>query len=338
MPTDRTPPRQRVDTVPAGAAVTALLDRLGRIPSQRRDFRIGEREALSRYGLAPTLLHPLLELGFPARTEDGAYSYDAADLVNLSLQLRRGALSRALTRFWPRALSALTGPGPAGYRVGHQAACPEPDRPGHNACEFTVLTPEGERTVQRPVRADPGPVLETELWLRTDWPDLPPPMAGVVAEVADLEFMWLPRSLRWDTAFMRRTGLADCMGVSRLLVEEARARGLPARTAYGLVVAPPYATHHYWAEAGVGGDWVPLDPLMIKAMLGWGVLDHREWHPARSLGGMLCRLAADRTPVVTHDGVPCASSYPTRGLTPTPAQDTGAHHSGAPDDNKEDRA
>lgn len=63
-----------------------------------------------------------------------------------------------------------------------------------------------------------------------------------------------------DALTALRLGEASCNGKSRLLVALARRAGIPARLVGGLVMREGVTrTTHQWAEAYVGGHWVPLD-------------------------------------------------------------------------------
>jgi transglutaminase-like putative cysteine protease len=54
----------------------------------------------------------------------------------------------------------------------------------------------------------------------------------------------------------------DCNEHTVLYVAFARALGLPARTAAGLVSIRGRFYYHAWPEVWVGGDWLALDPTL----------------------------------------------------------------------------
>jgi hypothetical protein len=56
------------------------------------------------------------------------------------------------------------------------------------------------------------------------------------------------------------TGQGDCNEHTVLYVAMARALGLPARTAVGLVYLDGSFFYHAWPEVWIGGDWVAVDP------------------------------------------------------------------------------
>jgi len=63
-----------------------------------------------------------------------------------------------------------------------------------------------------------------------------------------------------DALTALRLGEASCNGKSRLFVALARAAGIPARLVGGLILeSTTKKTSHQWAEAYLGGHWVPFD-------------------------------------------------------------------------------
>jgi hypothetical protein len=169
-----------------------------------------------------------------------------------------------------------------------------------------VLTPERRWVRERLTERRPAVRLAatSTFRLHKDWPDLPPEVLDLAAEVGRLEFTSLPIGLGFDLEFVRRTGLVDCAGAAYLLYKEAQQRGLPVRFSMGLVVVVPYASVHCWTEFLVEDTWVPVDPLMINALIRWGLLDGERWHFGRSIGAILGRLSNRAGPIATHNGEP----------------------------------
>lgn len=65
-----------------------------------------------------------------------------------------------------------------------------------------------------------------------------------------------------DALTCLRLGESSCGGKSRLFVALARAAGIPARTVGGLILKEStWQSTHVWAEAWIGGYWVPFCPL-----------------------------------------------------------------------------
>lgn len=81
---------------------------------------------------------------------------------------------------------------------------------------------------------------------------------------------WVHRHVRYALDFnpfnasqVLSEGRGDCSEGALLLVALARSLGLPAREAYGLVLAssePLGFGYHAWAEVAVGEAWLPVDP------------------------------------------------------------------------------
>ncbi len=288
-----------------------LLDKLARIPAEARVFDTTASAARRRYGISPDVLGSLSDHGFPVSYEDGQARYEESDLVNLSLQLKRGSIYRTLTRYWPRALAKLDDAERVGYQLGYVAECPGD---GQGTCCFRLLTPDRGYVDLRRTPQDSGRLYSTEIFLPSVWPELPRTACALVESVGDLELFWLPQALRTDVDFMRHSCLANCRGVSQILLAEGAKRGIPVRLAWGLLMPPPFAMTHQWAEIDVDGQPIPIDPLVINAMLRWNVLDARRWTPGRSLGGVLCRLSPDPVSVVTHNRRHVTASFPVRHL------------------------
>jgi hypothetical protein len=295
------------------ADLIALVEKLRRIPDSSRQFRRPAEWAWRRLRIRPELLAYLTERGLP-NLNPGAYEgpdYDQLDLVNCSLLLGQGTVARAVRRFWPIALGRAAEGTRARYEMQFQVRCPAP---GHESpCHFEAALPDGER-LARSVEPGAPPGLAVHLSPEIEWPELPPGMRTVTHAMQDLEFAVLHESIRWDLDFIRASSLADCAGGARFLAAEADRLGLPHRLSFGYIVAPPFAVEHYWTDLRVGDVWVPIDPVLIRNMVGWGVLDGGDWPLHRSIGPLVVRIAESYVPVVTHDGAPIPFTLPVRLL------------------------
>ena len=301
---------------PAPADVSALVAKLRRIPDSARRFVETPESARAQFLLRPAMLDLLTATGLPVRRIDGRPHYDRHDLTNCSLHLSVGAAARTARRFWPAALRRVADAGHARYEIQYQIRCPAP---GHAApCSFVLVLPGG-RVLERTGTHGRGLQVAVQVAVEGRWPDLPSAVRTVLDEaVGEAEFMMLPTDVRYDTRFLQASRLGDCAGVTRLLVRQGRAAGLPARPAFGLIVAPPFAAEHFWAEFLVDGRWVPVDPVLIRAMLRWGVLDPAQWHPYRSIGAILSRIADDGVVLAAHDGRAVPFTLPTQLLPEEP--------------------
>ncbi|MEN6451515.1 MAG: transglutaminase domain-containing protein [Thermoguttaceae bacterium] len=66
----------------------------------------------------------------------------------------------------------------------------------------------------------------------------------------------------------------DCTEHSVFLAALARARGIPARVAMGLVYVPQYEAfgYHMWTEVYIDGRWIPIDGVVAAGGIGAGHL------------------------------------------------------------------
>jgi transglutaminase superfamily protein len=317
---------------PSKSAVERYLEVTALIPRESRDFSIPATCVPGLFGIPAGLITRMLRLGLPSEPVNGIPHFERSDLVNMSLYLRAGRRYLTIRKFWPRALRALDGKRHIGYRLSYTAKCPFPEY--HANCRFRMLTPAGPAERQG-FAGNPEPVYTTDIWLPAEWPGLPGTAREVVDVAEKFEHAWLPRAIQGDLGFMRRTGLANCMGMSRILAAEGRDRGLEARSVFGLLIPPPYGGVHFWTEIKVEGVWVPADPLMIKQMMSWDVLDGPKWSPYRSLGGIQCRLVErgsgpeTAARVVTHEREGVAASFPVCHLPAGSRQAKGGTRAGA---------
>lgn len=67
-----------------------------------------------------------------------------------------------------------------------------------------------------------------------------------------------------------RARRADSLGHARLFVAMARSLGIPSRACQGLLVQTGRAVFHAWAEAWIGGVWVPIDTTVSRVGLPAG--------------------------------------------------------------------
>jgi hypothetical protein len=159
-----------------------------------------------------------------------------------------------------------------------------------------VLLPEGRR-----VKAVIGPdqVAATfSVRMASSDGTFPLSVQQLLHQAAALDF-YLSDTLSGDLDFARRTGLADCVTASMIVVDECHQRGIEARMAGGLIVAPPLGTPHQWAEIRVGDAWLTADPLLLNVLVRFAGLDPSRWSCTDSPNAILLRLA-DREPSVVE--------------------------------------
>ena len=285
-----------------------VVDRLRRIPVSVRRFAVTPERAFENYRLDAGVLAACTRAGLPHVYDGDVPLFDDYDLTNLSLYLRLRSPGWAVMRYWAAVLTR-----PAGeqrrYQLDYRPVCPTPGHPGE--CEFLCCTPGGGELVVRG-RGDGSNVLASVgVDLYNDWPPLPASLVELIEEIADIEFFRLPDGIKRDLDFMLREKIGDCLGIARYLAEHGAQRGLPTRTVFGLIVAPPYSTPHFWAEVAVEGRWVPVDPGLIQGMASWGILPP-GWPLDQSPGALLSGLTSRHGFAVSHRGIAATVSFPTR--------------------------
>jgi hypothetical protein len=300
--------------LPAGTTFEELLtlvEKLRRIPDSVRRFDASPGWAWERMRMRPELLAFLTDMGLPCCPTPDGIRYDRYDLGNCGMQLGHGPLARSARRFWPTALGRVDSGVRARYEMRYQMRCPEPGHVG--VCRYELMLPGGE-LITRETTGGAMPDVSVEITPRIDWPELPKSMWSPLAATAGLNLMFLREEIRRDLDFVRTSRLADCAGSAIFIAEEARLRDLPARASYGLVVAPPFGVEHYWTEFLVEGVWVPVDPVLIRQTVLWGVLDGDRWPPHRSIGPLVARVSDVGVPLVRHNGKSIPSTLPIRLL------------------------
>jgi hypothetical protein len=153
-------------------------------------------------------------------------------------------------------------------------------RPGRQ--ETSSLPPTGEGPG---VRADDAPTAqdrEPNNWIQSDHPEI---IAAAKEAAGDLKDPWqvaqaLERYVRsrirrpgfsqaFDTAAdVIRSGEGDCTEHAVLLAALARARGIPARVAIGLVYVKQSFLYHMWTEMHLDGRWIPMDATLAQGGIG----------------------------------------------------------------------
>jgi hypothetical protein len=299
------------------ATAGQVVSLLRQIPVWARRFSVTPDEALAGYRISGDLLREFAELGLPHVMDGDVPLFDGYDLTNLALYLRLRSPQRAAMRYWANVLTR-----PAGerreYQLDYLAACPVPGHLGE--CEFLCCLPGCGETVVRRRGEGTGPLTSVVVILHNDWPPLPPPLAAAIEEIAHIRFFRLPDAVKTDLGFMFTAQIGDCLGIARYLAAEGARRGLQTRAVFGLIVAPPYATPHFWAEVAMDGRWVPADPGLIQGMVDWGALP-RGWPPDRSPGAFLVPLTHRHGFAVSHEGVSAAVSF--RTSVPQPGSGHG---------------
>jgi hypothetical protein len=300
---------------PSAARLAEIIGHVHKVPEQHRRFNCDAWKARSQHGVRPELLRRLVDAGLPRRTHGGVDTYDGYDIGNIALHLGLSSVQRVAVRSWGQSFARTRRGGR--YTVDYVPTCPTP---GHSGpCRYRLHLPG--RTVNYVVSGPLDAPPRTTVALKApDPPRLPAALVELCAEIAALRFFLLPEEVRWDVDFMRSSGLADCGGSSMLLLDGAQRLGIPVRLSFGLLLAVPFATPHFWAEIRHLGRWIPLDPLLVAAMRRWSASVPADVAVHCPPVGMLARVGDAYRPLADHDGLPARLSFVTEYHP-----DTGEH-------------
>jgi hypothetical protein len=295
----RSATNDEVATAPLDA-VDRWIAALGAVPSDARVYNVTLRRAELEFGITSALANLLSDRGLPQSSFEGETRFSRADLHYIALRLGSARLYLRTMRSWAHSVAsaAVCGPRMIGLRYRTYAS------PGTTV---DALLPGGRR-----VKAVIGPdqvVAKLNVRMASCESAFPPSVQRVLHQAAAFDFYMLPPALSGDLAFARRTGLASCSTASRIVVSECQERGIEARMAFGLVLAPPLGTPHEWAEIRLGDTWTPADPLLLRILGRFAGLDGSRWPCTHSPSAVLLRLAAFRTPIVAGPGGPVETSF-----------------------------
>lgn len=237
--------------------IRRVLATVRKVPDDYRRFGSGVDIAEKRYGIAGELLGELISQGLPLRGRGDGACFDPLDLANVSLHLGLPSIQRLAMRSWARTLRLAE---------------------GREETEATVRVLPLTATA-----ADSGPPLAIiHVPLSKRWVEGQGRIRELLEELARFEFFMLPEGCRWDLDFIVRYGICECGGASKLLLERARQNNLRARQCFGLLVAEPYSTGHYWTEFRLDDAWVAFDPLLLKLLHMTTHLTPQAWPAHRS--------------------------------------------------------
>jgi hypothetical protein len=296
---DRNSKDSEISAVPLGA-VDRWIAALSAVPPAARVYDVTLRRAELEFGITSAIANLLSDRGLPRSSFDGEARFAWSDLHYIALRLGSARLYLRTMRSWAHfvANAAQCGSQMIGLHYRTYASL---------GATVDVLLPEGRR-----VKAVIGPdqvVAKLNVRMANCESAFPPSVQRVLHQAAAFDFYMLPPALSGDLAFARRTGLASCSTASRIVVSECQERGIEARMAFGLVLAPPLGTPHEWAEIRLGDTWTPADPLLLRILGRFAGLDGSRWPCTHSPSAVLLRLAAFRTPIVAGPGGPVETSF-----------------------------
>ena len=262
-----------------------ILEKIRTVPDEHRRFREPVGTAQRQYGISMALLESLVRQGLPVERRDEGLFFDPFDLSNVSLHLRLPSVQRMAMRSWSRTLEL------ASSETLHEALIVL------DAVDSAEQQADGPPTVLKlELRQPDDAALNALGQLQT-----------LLESVARQRFFMLPEACRWNTKFLIEHCISECGGASKLLVETARRNGLSARHCFGILIAAPYSTGHFWAEIKTTSGWVAFDPLLIKLLHQATRLDNAKWPLHRSPGAAFHRLLTIDD--YDHHGAPILQGY-----------------------------
>lgn len=301
---------QRLTALPEPSVhhIGELVRPLSRIPDQYRKFDMDGAMAQKDLGLGPRIQQMLLDAGISSVGTGDDLLFDNGDLHSVSLYIGLRSARRDVMHFWLRSLRRARS-NPTAYRISVQTSCPVPRHDGE--CGYTVnpvIRPDGFLTTSERRAAEIARV-----HIPTGAPPriLEPDLAALIAPFRDVDFYFLPTFLVLDSTFVRENRIGECGSVARAVVEDASEHGYAARLAHGFIVSAPFSSPHTWAEVEVAGDWVPLDPLLPKALAAWGIARPGDWPVELSPLGLYHRITDEPARWACHDDIPVGVWLPT---------------------------
>jgi hypothetical protein len=238
-PMGRTAKDSDLSTLPLDA-VDRWVAALGAIPPASRVYDVTPRRAEIEFGITSAIASLLVDRGLPRASFEGEARFSWSDLHYIALRLGSARLYLRTMRSWAHSVAnaALCGSQIVGLRYRTYAS------PG---ATVDVLLPEGRRV--KAVIGSDQIVARLNVRMANFESAFPPSVQRVLHEAAAaFDFYILPPTLAGDVEFACRAGLGGCLTASRLVVSECQQRGIEARLAFGLVLAPPRKS--VWAIRG----------------------------------------------------------------------------------------
>lgn len=285
-----------------------VIDRTHRVPDSYRRFTATPALAHRLYRIDGELLGALADGGLRSCGTALGARYDELDLANVAISLRLPAPVFLAMRWWPANLRLISGTSST-YVVGFRSRCSGGNCRTCAKSFAPELSNSGASFTETPgdLLTDASATITTAL----QPVPLPRQVCDLFAGFDCVEWHLLPAELARDIGFIRAARLADCRLSSYYLYRLAMERGIAARTSFGLFVSVPFSAFHYWTEFRVKDRWLPADPLLIRSLERWKLLQPGEWPETTSPSGVLWRLNSRNVPLAWHDGRPARVTMPT---------------------------
>lgn len=264
------------------------IDNVTCVSKQHKVFNIPVEMARRHYGIKESLLVELEALGLPFLDQNNQHFYDRYDLTNISLYANFTSIQRMAMRTWAAGLK-IKGNKDNSYAKVNLAIETSLSFPR----KMSIIYPGKVNEVWMYSSELPAYIIH-QVKLFKSPPQIPALLAELLTYVANTyHFYMLPESLRWDTAFIRKQGIAECGGASKLLYEECRQLNFECRQMYGVLLAAPYSITHFWLEVKLEGQWYAFDPVLINLLTKTiKVLDQNIWQPITPLNCVFFHLVS----------------------------------------------
>lgn len=261
-----------------------LMSWVNMISDDHRLFTVPADQSRT-FGIREELLAELESDGLPFRMKDGIKHYDGFDLNNISLHMGLPSLQKMAMRCWKSSLVAADETDQLSFSLEYRI---DPSQLAMEDGALRVLVPFKGRQV-----VAPGQLIWSGAFARsTQLPSFPPEIVELMqTTLAGVKFYMLREEVRWQSAFIEKNKLAECGGTSKLLCQKAHDQGIRARQVFGLILAQPYATPHYWIEFMVDDEWIAADPMMLRVLHMSSALNSQTWPEHRSPDAVLLALS-----------------------------------------------
>lgn len=243
--------------------ISGVMVGIKAVPDNGRRFDVSAELATRQYGMSSALLEQLQGYGLPMRERDGALFFDPYDLANTSLHLGLSSIQRMAMRTWAMTLMK---------------------------CDESATLQANIKFLPASASQADAPLLELRLPLRPDRVHAAGTILALIEEFRQYRFFMLPEVCRWNMDFIVANRICECGGASALLTRRARAINIEARQCFGLLIAEPFSTGHYWAEFKIDGQWIAFDPLLLQLLHAVTRLSPDNWPIHRSNAVALHRL------------------------------------------------
>jgi hypothetical protein len=164
-----------------------------------------------------------------------------------------------------------------------------PGRPGGNPDAKSDPPTDDDRQPNNWIQSDHPKIIAAAKEAAGDLKE-PWPLAVALERYAHSRIRRPGYSQAFDTALdVLESGQGDCTEHAVLLAALARARGIPARVAIGLVYVDKSFLYHMWTEMYLEGRWIAMDATLAQGGIGAAHLKvtHTSLHGASALSSFL---------------------------------------------------